>query len=150
MMRAAAARPALRLRGEPMKALRVLVIVLFVYVGIVSAFESLIGVIQPSGEGTLVITTTDASGGAHDRVVSKLDVDGKLYVAANHWPRSWYRSALAHPAVQATIDGKKGDYAAVPVEGAEYDAVEAAHPHGFAFKFLTGFPPRKFLRLDPR
>jgi hypothetical protein len=133
-----------------MKALRIAVIVLFVYVGIVTAFESMIGVMQPAGEGTLVITTTDASGAAHDRVVSKLDADGKVYVAANHWPRAWYRSALAHPEVSATIDGKKGDYIAVPVEGAEYAAVESAHPHGLAFKFLTGFPPRKFLRLDPR
>jgi hypothetical protein len=71
-------------------------------------------------------------------------------VAANHWPRTWYRRALANPEVQATIDGKKGDYRAVPVTGAEQDRVEGEHGHGVVFRILTGFPPRYFVRLDPR
>jgi hypothetical protein len=133
-----------------MKALRIVAIVLAVYVAIVAAFESMIGFVQPSGGGTLVITTFDGNGVAHDRVVSKLEVDGKLYVAANHWPRAWFKRALANPHVQATLDGAKGDYTAVRALGAEHERVEAANPQGIAFKLLTGFPPRYFVRLDPR
>ena len=100
-----------------MKVAKIVVIVLLVYMGIVTAFESLIGTMQPAAGSTLVITTFDADGSSHDRVVSRLESDGHLYVAANHWPRAWYRRALANPDVQATIDGKKADYRAVPVTG---------------------------------
>jgi len=133
-----------------MKALKIVAIVVLVYVGIVAAFESFIGTLQPAGGSTLVITTVDGDGSSHDRVVSRLESDGRLYVAANHWPRAWYRRALANPEVQATIDGKKSDYRAVPVTGAEHDRVESEHRHGVVFRILTGFPPRYFVRLDPR
>lgn len=132
-----------------MKLVKIVVIVAFVYVGIVVAFESLIGVLQPANEATLVITTFE-DGTGHDRVVSRLTSDGKLYVAANHWPRAWYERALANPDVQATIDGAKGDYRAVPVTGAEHDRVDAENALPFVFRVVTGFPPRYFLRLDPR
>ena len=89
-----------------MRALKIVAIVALLYVGVVAAFESLIGYFQPEAGSTLVLTTFDA-GGPHDRVVSRLESDGRLYVAANHWPRAWYRRALANPAVQATLDGQK-------------------------------------------
>ena len=133
-----------------MRALKIVAIAFLVYVGIVVAFESLIGTLQPKAGSTLVLTTFDADGAAHDRVVSRLESDGHLYVAANHWPRAWYRRALANPDVQATLDGQKGDYRAVPVTGAEHDRVEAANGVPLFFRFLTGFPPRLFVRLDPR
>lgn len=133
-----------------MKALKIAVIVLLVYAGIVTAFESLIGYLQPAQPGsTIVITTFDADGSPYDRVVSRLDTGGQIYVAANHWPRAWYHRALANPKVQATIDGAKRDFRAVPVTGEEHDRVESEHPHGPVFLFLTGFPPRYFVRLDP-
>jgi hypothetical protein len=130
--------------------LRILVIATVVYAAIVTAFETLIGVLQPQSGSVLVITTFDDAGVPHDRVVSKLDLDGKLYVATNHWPRAWYRRALAKPEVQATIGGQRSDYRAVPVSGAEHDQVNGAHPLPVFFRILTGFPPRYFLRLDPR
>jgi hypothetical protein len=133
-----------------MKAAKVLATALVVYVAIVAIFESLIGYMQPAGDGTLVITTFDDSGAAHDRVVSKLDVDGKVYVAANHWPRAWYSRALEKPEVEATIDGAKRAYFAVPVTGDEHDHVNTQKKLGPVFRVLTGFPPRYFLRLDPR
>ena len=132
------------------RTLKIAVIVVLAYVGIVVAFESLIGFVQPAGSSTLVITTFDPSGTPHDRVVSRLASDGKLYVAANHWPRAWYRRALENPQVQATIDGAKADYTAVPVAGAEHDRVNADNPLPVVFRILTGFPPRYFVRLDPR
>jgi hypothetical protein len=73
-----------------------------------------------------------------------------VYVAANHWPRAWYDRALKNPDVQATIDGRKGDYRAVPVEGNEHERVDGAHSLPLGFRILTGFPPRYFVRLDPR
>jgi hypothetical protein len=133
-----------------MMPLKVAAIVVLAYVAIVAAFESFIGFLQPAGGRTLVITTFDAKGAAHDRVVARLESDGRLYVSANHWPRAWYRRALQNPDVQLTVDGEKGDYRAVPVTGAERDRVEREHGHGLAFRILTGFPPRRFLRLDPR
>jgi hypothetical protein len=133
-----------------MKALKIAAISLLVYVGIVVAFESLIGYFQPRAGSTLVITTFDQEGVPHDRVVSRLVSDGKLYVAANHWPRAWYHRALNHSDVRVTLDGETGNYRAVPVTGAEHDRVDDDNGLGVAFRILTGFPPRYFLRLDPR
>jgi len=133
-----------------MKVLKIVAIVLGVYVGIVVVFESLIGTIQPASGSTLVITTFGPDGVAHDRVVSRLESDGHLYVAANHWPRAWYRRALASPDVEAIVGDAKGRYRAVPVDGAEHERVERANRLPAAFRVLTGFPPRHFLRLDPQ
>ena len=133
-----------------MKALKIAVIVVLVYVGIVVAFESLIGYFQPADGSTLVITTFDGNGAPHDRVVSLLQSDDRLYVAANHWPRAWYERARENPDVQVTLDGDKGDYRAVPVTGAEHDRVESDNSLGLFFRILTGFPPRYFVRLDSR
>ena len=130
--------------------MKILAVIVLAYIAIVAAFESLIGFIQPAGGSTLVLTTFDANDTAHDRVLARLDTDGKVYVSANHWPRAWYRRALAHPDVQATIDGTKGNYRVVSVDGEEAARVEHEHPHGIAFRFVTGFPPRYFVRLDPR
>lgn len=132
-----------------MKLLKIVLIAALVYVGIVVAFESLLGVFQPTPEASMVITTFGADGTSHDRVVTRLESGGQLYVAANHWPRAWYRRVLENPELQVTMDGEKGDYKAVPVEGAEHDRVGADNPLPFAFRFVTGFPPRYFVRLDP-
>jgi hypothetical protein len=134
-----------------MRILKIVAIVLVVYVGIVVLFESSIGYWQPQPGGTLVITTFDEKGAPHDRVVSKLDHDGKLYVAVNHWPRAWYKRTLVNPDVQVAIDGsEKGNYKAVPISGPEYDEVNRKHALPFVFRVVTGFPPRLLLRLDPR
>ena len=93
-----------------MKTLKIIAIVVLVYVGIVVAFESLLGYFQPESGSTLVITTFDGDGTRHDRVVSRLESEGQIYVAANHWPRAWYRRALENPEVQVTLAGEKGDY----------------------------------------
>jgi hypothetical protein len=133
-----------------MKALKIVAIAVLVYVGIVVAFESLLGYFQPAPRSTLVITTFDGDGTSHDRVVSRLESDGQLYVAANHWPRAWYNRALENPEVQATLDGKKGAYRAAPVTGGEHDRVDGRNSLSVLFRILTGFPPRYFVRLDSR
>jgi len=131
------------------KFLKAILVLFIVYVGIVITFESLLGYFQPSDEDTLVITTTDNEGEQHDRVISELRLDGRLYVAANHWPRMWYWRMLEHPEVQITRDGKTAGYRAVPVRGEEYERVDEAHELGPVIRFLTGFPPRRIVRLEP-
>ncbi len=133
-----------------MKVVKVIVILALVYVGIVVVFESLLGYFQPAGQATLVITTTDDEGNTNDRVLSRLESNGQLYVAANHWPRAWYNRALENPQVQVAMDGKKAAYLAVPVADEEHDRVNADKPLGIVIRILTGFPPRYFLRLEPR
>src|SRR5512139_230910 len=133
-----------------MKAVKLVVILVVAYAAVIAAFESMIATLQPEPGGTLVITTFDERGAPHARVVSKLESDGKLYVAANHWPRAWYRRALENPDVQITMDGTKGNYRAVPVSGDEHARVESSNRLPFFFRVLTGFPPRLFMRLDPR
>ncbi len=133
-----------------MKAVKIVAISFLVYVGIVITFESLLGYFQPAGETTLVITTTAEDGTPNDRVLSRLESNGQLYVAANHWPRAWYDRALDDPKVQVTLDGEKGNYLAVPVTEEEHDRVNGENSLGPMFRILTGFPPRYFVRLDPR
>ena len=133
-----------------MKGIKIAAIVLLAYAGLVTAFESFLGIVQPSNASTIVITTTTPDGAAQDRVVSPVEDRGQLYVSANHWPRSWYKRALANPDVDVTAGGEKRAYRAVPVTAAENDRLSVDHAHPLLFRILTGFPPRYFLRLDPR
>ncbi len=133
-----------------MKAVKLIVISLVVYIGIVVAFESMIGIFQPENQSTLVITTTDEDGNSSDRVLARLESNGQLFVSANHWPRTWYNEALANPNVQVTLEGEKVNYLAVPASDDEHARVDGESPHNLGFRFLTGFPPRYFLRLNPR
>ena len=135
-----------------MRILRGIAIALLIYVGIVTLFESMIGTLQPQTPGsTLVLTTRGDDGSAHDRVVSKLESGGRLYVAANHWPRAWYHRLLENPQVRVTLDGVAADYQAVPVDSAseEHAQVAAANAVPGWFRIVTGFAPRYFIRLDP-
>ncbi len=132
-----------------MKLFRILVIAALVYMGIVVAFESLIGFFQPSNASTLVLTTFDRSGASHERVLTRLDSGDLMYVAVNHWPRAWYHRLLEVPEVEVSTDGAKGNFHAVFVTGEEYGRIGREHPLPFFFRFLTGFPPRYFVRLDP-
>ena len=133
-----------------MKIVKGIGIALLVYIGIVVAFESMIGVLQPTNQNTLVISTTDDDGNSNDRVLARLESKGQLFVAANHWPRAWYEQALENPNVQVTLDEGKGDYRAVPATDEEHARVNGENPQGVGFRILTGFSPRRFLRLDPR
>jgi hypothetical protein len=139
-----------------MKAWKLVAILALVYAGVVFAFEGiLIGLIagyfgfQPTEfEFSVVVLTTNAGDAPPiDRVLGRLDSDGQIYVAANHWPRAWYHRALANPNVQVTLDGEKADYLAVPVTGEEHDRLLTEHAMPVAARFVFGFPPRHFLRL---
>lgn len=133
-----------------MKVVKILAILLGVYVGIVVVFESLLGYFQPENQDTLTITTFDEDGDPHERVLSRINLDDELYVAVNHWPRAWYRQALENPDVQVALDGEPEPYRAVPVTGAEEERLHEERSLGLLSRFLMGFAPRYFLRLEPR
>jgi hypothetical protein len=122
------------------------------YVFVVVAFEVLIGVFQPSSQATLTIATQDESGHSKRRVLARIKVDEQLYVAANHWPRAWYNQAISTPDIEVALD-RKGEemrpFRAVPIVGEARNRIDQESPLTFGFRFLTGFAPRTFLRLDP-
>ncbi|MEM7078309.1 MAG: nitroreductase/quinone reductase family protein [Pseudomonadota bacterium] len=134
-----------------MKALKILLILGVIYVGLVVLFESLLGYYQPANETTLVITTEDADGVKNPRVLAQLEHEGQLYVAANHWPRAWFNNARSNPRVEVKLaGGEQGVYTAVEVDAAEHQRVDTANALPLFFRILTGFPPRYFLRLEPQ
>ena len=134
-----------------MKALKIVSVLMLVYVGIVIIFESMLGYFQPSSQTTLVITTTDESGTANSRVLASLSSDQKLYVSANHWPRQWYKDALARPNVEIEMNDTSQSYVAVKItDDNERNQVAEDNPHPVWFTILVGFAPREFLRLDER
>ena len=139
-----------------MKTLKWSGIVAAVYVSLVVVFETgYLGMYQPSFEDSgipmLVLTTTDDSGKSRDRMLARMETDGKLYVSAHHWPRGWYKRALKNPNVRIKIHDMVSDYIAVPVEGEEFERVATEHPLPLPVRFLMGFPPpREILRLDSR
>jgi len=132
------------------KGVKIIAIMALVYISLVVVFESLLGYFQPADQSTLEIITTDENSNSSARVVARLESGGQLYVAANHWPRAWYRQALDNPNIEATFDGETADFTAVPISGAEHERVDNDNSLGLGFRILTGFPPRYFVRLDPR
>ena len=139
-----------------MKALKWSGIVAAVYVSFVVVFETgYLGMYQPSFEDSgipmLVLTTIDDSGKSRDRMLARMETDGKLYVSAHNWPRGWYKRALKNPNVRIKIHDMVSDYIAVPVDGEEFERVATEHPLPLPVRFLMGFPPpREILRLDSR
>src|SRR5512145_3237993 len=113
-----------------MRVIKWLAIAVVAYVGLVVAFECLVGFIgrrqaetgmQP-GEAWIVLTTTDA-GRSQDTVIAGVELDGRLFVSANHWPRAWYERAVANPDVEVTRAGERKPFRAVPVEGEERERI---------------------------
>lgn len=133
-----------------MRIVKILGILFLVYVGIVALFESLLGYYQPSSDGTMVITTSNPDGVKADRVLAKLESDGTLYAAANHWPRAWFHQAQENPEVSITIGDITTEHTAVLISGPEFEKVDNEYALPTFFRILTGFPPRYILRLDPR
>ena len=122
------------------------------YVGSIVWFEAQLGMNQPQGSTSLVIATFNDDNERHERVLRLEQIEGENYIAANHWPRSWYRQALNNPNVEVKMPGSDEfeTYLATPLEGAEEERIREIYAFGFEFRFRTGFPPRYFLRLDPR
>ena len=128
-----------------------IIALLLVYAGSVVYFEARLGYLQPQGSTSLVLATFSSNDERHERVLRLQTVDGKHYIAVNHWPRRWYRFAIRNPNVEVKMPGEENfiPYRAVPLEGEELAYVSELYSVGLNFRFRTGFPPRRFLRLDP-
>ena len=113
---------------------------------------AIVATFQPENIGgeTIVFTTTDADGKSHERVVLPIDDDGRLFVAANHWPRAWYHRALENPDVRVTRNGETTNYRAVPVSEEERERLLDESEFPLVAYVFTGFAPRQFLRLEAR
>ena len=135
------------------KALKIVLILAAVYVSIVVIFETWLGYSQPRGEDNLVITVTEDDGSQTERVLSLFESQDKLYLAANHWPRGWFRQVQKKPNVHIEFGGERaqltGHYTAKPVVGDAHDRVLNDNRIPFFGRFLMGFPPREFLLIEP-
>ncbi|MEM9176430.1 MAG: hypothetical protein AAGC67_14475 [Myxococcota bacterium] len=119
------------------------------YAAFVACMEVALVVLQPDMDIGVELTTRDAEGRPSTRKLAGFRFRGHLYVSSNHWLRGWYRSALARPDVAITIDGEPVPHRAVPIEGDERARVADAYRMGFLLRFICGFAPSRFLRLDP-
>ena len=135
------------------KLIKILLILAAVYVAIVVVFESWLGYAQPRGEENLVITVTEDDGSQTKKVLSLFQSEDELYLAANHWPRAWFRQVQKNPNVHIEFGGEhkdlSGEFTAIPVEGADHDRVLNDNRIPFVGRFLMGFPPREFVRIEP-
>ncbi len=127
-------------------------VLLLAYVGSIVWFEAQLGMNQPQGGTSLVIATFNDDNERHERVLRLEQIGGENYIAANHWPRAWYKQALDNPNVEVKMPGNDSfePYLAIPLQGSEEERVREIYDFGFEFRFRTGFPPRYFLRLDRR
>jgi hypothetical protein len=130
--------------------LKVVLTVCLLFVGVAVLLAVGFMLAQPRFDETIVLTTTDGEGRSFERVLIPRYSNDKLYASANHWPRDWYHRALKNPDVIVTIEGVSTEYRAVSVAGVEHERVDADNPRGVLFHALTGFAPRRFLRLEPR
>ena len=134
-------------------AIRAVVVLAVLYVGLVVLFESWLGYAQPSGNGNIVLTMTDSDGSETVRVLSPFESQETLYLAANHWPRGWFWEVQGHEEVHVAFVGddaaRTGRYSVHVIDGDEHDRVATDTALPFFIRFLTGFPPREFVRLEP-
>ena len=131
------------------KGVKVILVLLVVYAGVVATFESLLGYFQPENQATLVITTFDAAWVGADRVLVRIEHEEQLYVAVNHWPRGWFHRLLDNDQVRVRLDGTDQRYRATQLTPDEAKVIDAVRPLSLGFRVLTGFPPRYFVRLTP-
>jgi hypothetical protein len=119
------------------------------YVAFVACMELAIALVQPEMDIGVVLTTTDEAGRSSSRTLAGFEFEDRLYVSSNHWLRGWYRQALAQPEVELEIGDTTSRRLAVPVVGEERDRLADAYRMGFVLRFISGFAPSRFLRLDP-
>ena len=129
-----------------------LIILAAIYIGSVINYEVNLGWNQPMRGNSIIIATYDDKNVRHERVLSLREMDSVMYVSANHWPRAWYRQALANPSVEVKLANAHGfaHFTAVPLESSEDERVRERFRPGFRSQLRMGFAPREYLRLDPR
>lgn len=138
-----------------MKILRYSRLALVVYVVLALALDSAIAFFQPRSGPTIVLRTYDAEGKAHERVLTRIEVDGQLWAMSGHWFRGWYHRVRENPQVEVIDGGVAWPYRAVALDPPESDrALErlGGGPRGagyWASRAMFLFAPLKPVRLDP-
>jgi hypothetical protein len=94
--------------------MKILAIVVLLYLGLVVGFESLIGFIQPAGGSTLVLTTFDADGMAHDRVLARLGQRRQSLRVGEPLAARLVPSRARQSRRAATLDGARATTASFP------------------------------------
>lgn len=138
-----------------MKFLRPLLIALLVYVALALALDSAIAFFQPRSGPTIVLRSFDDEGTAHERVLSRIEVDGQLWAMSGHWFRGWYHRVRENPRVEVIDDGATRPYRATVLDPPESDRALARLGGGsrgagyWASRAMFLFAPLKPVRLDP-
>lgn len=132
-----------------MKTIKIIAFAVSAYICIVAAMGALVAIVQPTMPGVLVLTTTDAEGREYERLLGRMEIGGVLYLVSNNWLRRWYYRAISHPSVAVTVDGERIAFTAVELDATEHERLVDKYPMPTWMKILAGFPPRRFLRLDP-
>ncbi len=140
-----------------MKIVKWVGIVVASYVVVVLSFEAMLGIVQPSSDGTVTIRTFDDAGAKDTVVTLSTDDAGQEWLESGHHFRSWYYRAVANPDVEIIQGDSIRPYTAVPVNTPEavahVNAIKREVDGAFvnmAFWALKGFAMSKPIRLDPR
>ena len=127
----------------------IVVFALIVYVVLLLLLEATISKAQPDMANGVTLFVNHG-----DEVVSRklygFAYDNRLYISSNHWFRQWYYAVLKHPKINVEHDGEIKRYNVVPIEGDERTQIARMYKMGFVLRFMCGFAPRRFLRLDPQ
>ena len=115
------------------KTLKIVLILIGLYAASVALFESMLGYFQPENQATLVVTTFDAADVGADRVLVRIEHEGELFVAVNHWPRQWYGRLLDNDQVRVRFEDVDAGYTASKVPEAEQAALDTARTIGLGF-----------------
>ena len=120
------------------------------YAALVLLAEALIWRFQPTMDGGVTLIVDPRGERPITRNLYGFDRDGTLFVASNHWFRSWYHAAIERPDVDVTVGGETGRYSATPVTGEDQARLTEEYSLGFVLRLLCGFAPSRFLRLTPQ
>jgi hypothetical protein len=138
------------------KALRIALWILGIYVVLGLIIDGAIGYFQPQAGNTAVLRTFDAAGVPHDSVLALHDDGGTLWVESGHWFRGWYHRAVANPDVELIRGDQVGAYRAVPLDTPEaLETMKRLMGKGQGAGYWIGrtmllWAPIKPVRLDPR
>ncbi len=128
--------------------IEILVAVLIVYLVLLLLLELFAWKFQPDMENSITLVF-DLSGTEVERKLYGFEHNGKLYVSSNHWFRQWYNAVLKNPNVLVERGGIRKPHIAVSIEGLELVEIVGEYRLGFLIRLMSGFAPRRFLRLDP-
>ena len=129
--------------------LEIILSIFVAYLALVLLLEAVVGKFQPDMAGVVTLHL-DSEGGIVERKLYGFEYDNALYVASNHWFRSWYHAVLTNPELEVERAGVLDTYTAVPLQGDELVEVKRAYGQGFLLRLACGFAPQRFIRLDPR